>query len=67
MAFSQKPVTHYNDLKQEVPDCILLMHAGAFMQVTDDDATAVSRITGLKLQMFKLVVPGGLFRPRREC
>lgn len=63
MVFSQKLVTRYNKLKQEAPDCILLMQVGAFMQVMDDDARAVSEITGLKLQMFgdvdKPVVLGG--------
>ncbi|QTA90243.1 MutS_I domain-containing protein [Desulfonema magnum] len=50
--FPVKLVTRYNELKQEAPDCVLLMQVGAFMQVMNDDARAVSEITGLKLQMF---------------
>ena len=38
-------------LKQDVPDCLLLMQVGAFMQVMDHDARTVSQVTGLKLQM----------------
>jgi DNA mismatch repair ATPase MutS len=38
MVFSQKLITRYSELKTEVPDCILLMQVGAFMQVMDDDA-----------------------------
>lgn len=52
MVFSQKLVSRYNELKLEAPDCILLMQVGAFMQVMNDDARAVSDITGLKLQIF---------------
>ncbi len=52
MVFSQKLVSRYNELKQEAPNCVLLMQVGAFMQVMNDDARAVSEITGLKLQMF---------------
>ena len=38
-------------MKAEAPDCLLLMQVGAFMQVMDSDARAVSAVTGLKLQM----------------
>jgi len=51
MVFSQKLVKRYKELKQEVPDYLLLMQVGAFMQVMDEDARAVSKVTGLKLQM----------------
>jgi DNA mismatch repair protein MutS len=51
MVFSQKLVKRYKELKKEVPDCLLLMQVGAFMQVMDEDARAVSAVTGLKLQM----------------
>ncbi len=51
MVFSQKLVKRYKELKKEVPDCLLLMQVGAFMQVMDEDARAVSEVTGLKLQM----------------
>ncbi len=47
MVFSQKLTNRYYELKQEAPDCILLMQVGAFMQVMNDDARAVSEITGL--------------------
>jgi len=51
MVFSQKLVKRYKELKEEVPDCLLLMQVGVFMQVMDKDARAVSQVTGLKLQM----------------
>ncbi|MCP5010471.1 MAG: hypothetical protein GY942_10865 [Aestuariibacter sp.] len=51
MVFSPKLVKRYKELKEEVPDCLLLMQVGAFMQVMDEDARAVSKVTGLKLQM----------------
>ena len=51
MGFSQKLIDRYRELKQEAPDCIMLMQVGAFMQVMNDDARAVSQVTGLKLQM----------------
>jgi DNA mismatch repair protein MutS len=51
MIFSQKLVDRYNELKDEVPDCILFMQVGAFMQVMNEDARAVSKVTGLKLRM----------------
>ena len=51
MVLSQKLLTRYRTLKQDVPDCLLLMQVGAFMQVMGDDARAVSEVTGLKLQM----------------
>ena len=51
MVFSQKLVSRYEELKEAVPDCLLLMQVGVFMQVMDEDARAVSQVTGLKLQM----------------
>lgn len=51
MIRSAKLVARYRELKTETPDCLLLMQVGAFMQVMDDDARAVSKVTGLKLQM----------------
>lgn len=51
MVFSQKLVKRYKELKEDVPDCLLLMQVGAFMQVMGEDARAVSQVTGLKLQM----------------
>ncbi|TEU10311.1 MAG: hypothetical protein E3J21_26645 [Anaerolineales bacterium] len=42
---------NHAELKEDVPDCLLLMQVGAFMQVMDEDARAVSQVTGLKLQM----------------
>jgi len=51
MILSQKLLTRYRELKQDVPDCLLLMQVGAFMQVMDQDARTVSQVTGLKLQM----------------
>lgn len=49
--FSRKLVERYRELKKEAVDFILLMQAGAFMQVLDEDARSVSRVTVLKLQM----------------
>lgn len=51
MVFSQKLVSRYKELKKDVPDCLLLIQVGVFMQVMDEDARAVSEVTGLKLQM----------------
>ncbi len=51
MVLSKKLMNRYYELKKEVPDCILLMPVGAFMQVMSDDAEALSELTGLKLQM----------------
>ena len=51
MVNSKKIITRYRELKQEAPDCILLMQVGAFMQVMDKDAKTLSQLTGLKLQM----------------
>ncbi|MCD4751123.1 MAG: hypothetical protein K8R59_17255 [Thermoanaerobaculales bacterium] len=51
MIRSTKLVARYRELKTEAPGCVLLMQVGAFMQVMDSDARAVSAITGLKLQM----------------
>ncbi len=51
MVFSLKLVKRYKELKEEAPDSLLLMQVGVFMQVMDEDARAVSKVTGLKLQM----------------
>jgi DNA mismatch repair ATPase MutS len=51
MVFSQKLAKRYKELKEEAPDCLLLMQVGAFMQVMDGDARIVSQVTGFKLQM----------------
>ncbi len=51
MVFSAKLVKRYKELKEEVPDYLLLMQVGVFMQVMDQDARAVSKVMGLKLQM----------------
>ncbi len=47
---SQKLIIRYNELKQEVPNSILLMQVGAFMQVMNEDARVLNKITNLKLQ-----------------
>ncbi len=51
MIISKKLQNRYNTLKLQEPDCLLLMQVGVFMQVMNDDARAVSAVTGLKLQM----------------
>jgi len=51
MIFSRKLTERYAKLKEEVPECILVMQVGAFMQVMNEDARAISQVTGLKLQM----------------
>jgi DNA mismatch repair ATPase MutS len=51
MILSQKLLMRYRALKQDVPDCLLRMQVGAFMQVIDQDARTVSQVTGLKLEM----------------
>jgi len=51
MIFSQKMADRYNELKQEVPNCILLMQIGAFKKVMNEDAQKISDLTGLKLQV----------------
>ena len=51
MVNSKKIIARYRELKQKAPDCILLVQVGAFMQVMDNDAKALSQLTGLKLQM----------------
>ncbi len=51
MVYSEKLVNRYRELHQELPDCLLLMQVGAFMQVMDEDTRAVAAVTGLKLQM----------------
>ena len=51
MVVSQKLIIRYGELKQSIPDCLLLMQVGAFMQVMGEDAQVLSQLTGLKLQM----------------
>jgi DNA mismatch repair protein MutS len=51
MVLSKKLITRYNELKQEAPDCLLLMQVGVFMKVMNDDAKTIADITGLNLQM----------------
>lgn len=51
MVISTKLIERYRVLKTEAPGCLLLMQVGAFMQVMDEDARAVSAVTGLKLQV----------------
>jgi hypothetical protein len=49
--FSRKLTGRYTKLKEEVPGCILMRKGRAFMQVMNEDARALSALTGLKLQM----------------
>ncbi len=51
MFFSRKLSDRYRELKKESGNCILLMQVGAFMHAMGDDAAAVSKVTGLKLQL----------------
>ena len=51
MVVSKKLSERYQTLKQQVPDCLLLMQVGAFLQVMNEDARKVAEITGIKLQM----------------
>ncbi len=51
MVVSDKLAKQYQALKSDVPDCLLVMQVGAFMQVMNEDARAISKVTGLKLQM----------------
>ena len=51
MVISDKLVARYRALKAEAPGCLQLMQVGAFMQAMDEDARAVSAVTGLKLQI----------------
>jgi hypothetical protein len=51
MILSRKLLARSRELKQDVPNCLLLMQVGAFMQVIDQDARTVSQVTGRKLQM----------------
>jgi len=51
MVVSAKLQQHYLHLKSQVPDAVLLMQVGAFMQVMNEDAKIVSKICGIKLQM----------------
>lgn len=51
MVFSSKLMVRYQEMKVEAPDCVLLMQVGAFMQVMNEDAKMLSKMTGLKLKM----------------
>jgi DNA mismatch repair protein MutS len=51
MVFSPKLIARYHELKQQEPDCILLMQVGSFLQVMGEDAQVLSQLTGLKLQI----------------
>jgi DNA mismatch repair ATPase MutS len=51
MILSQKLLARSWELKQDVPDGLLLMQVGAFMQVMDQDARTVFQVTGLTRQM----------------
>ena len=44
MVLSQKLISRYRELRQEAKDCVLLMQVGAFMQVMDKDAKALSHL-----------------------
>ncbi len=46
MVYSLKLVNGYKELKKEAPNCLMLMQVGVFMQVMDEDARAVSKVTG---------------------
>jgi len=50
MTVPKKLIQRYQELKQQVPDCILLMQVGIFMQVMNDDVQTLSKLTGLKRQ-----------------
>jgi hypothetical protein len=41
MVFSPKLVARYQELKEQVPDCLLLMQVGTFMQVMDGAGPAL--------------------------
>ena len=43
MVISAKIINRYRELKAEASDCLLLLQVGAFMQVHDADARAVSQ------------------------
>ena len=51
MVYFAKLVERYRELKAAAPGCLLLMQVGSFMQVQDDDARGVAKVTGLKLEM----------------
>jgi DNA mismatch repair protein MutS len=51
LVFSQKLADQYRELRSGAADCLLLMQVGAFMQVMNEDARTVAKVTGLKLQM----------------
>ena len=49
--FSQKLGDRYRELKSAAADGLLLMQVGAFMQVMNEDARTVAKVTALKWQM----------------
>jgi DNA mismatch repair ATPase MutS len=49
MVISAALIARYEALKAEVPDALLMMQVGAFLQVMNADARAVAALTGLKL------------------
>ena len=51
MVVSKTLAARYKELKQQQPDCVLLMQVGAFFQVMNEDARQAGEITGIKLQM----------------
>ena len=51
MVISAKLIERYRTLKAGALGCLLLMQVGAFMQAMDEDARAISAVTGLKLQV----------------
>jgi len=59
---SKKLVARYHELKQQVPDCILFMQVGVFMQMLDEDAQVVSKIANIELQ-----VTGNAKSPTVKC
>jgi DNA mismatch repair protein MutS len=55
MNLSASIITTYATLRQQHPDCLLLMQVGTFLKVFDQDARTVSQVTGLALMMAGLV------------
>ena len=48
--FSVKLLEEYRQLKIQVPDCLLLMQVGAFMQVLEEDAPQSFSSDGLETE-----------------
>src|SRR3989339_1257842 len=51
MIHSQKLADEYAQLKNQVPDLLLLMQVGSFLQVMGNDAKTVSQVTGIQLKL----------------